>query len=326
MMLNLLITLCVIFSSCQALNFLAVGDWGGIEYKPYYTPGQKASAVGMDKVAGQLQAEFVLAVGDNYYHQGVTDENDSRFKSTFETVYTGANLQKDWYAIAGNHDHNGNVTAQIAYSAESARWKFPAAYHKHSFSSADGATVDIIMIDTVDLASMNHQKSEEEEGYFNPLPLRARAEAENQWTWIESSLQASTADYVIVVGHYPVYSVCEHGNTQTLVDILRPMLVQYQAHYLAGHDHCMEHLVDTEGGVNYWLSGMGAYCCYRPSNKDKVPADLLKWYTAVDNINPVKTTAGFTSYEVTKQGMVVKFYDQDGAVLYTGPTVLPRKL
>ena len=45
-------------------------------------------------------------------------------------------------------DHNGNVTAQIAYSAESARWKFPAAYHKHSFSSADGATVDIIMIDT----------------------------------------------------------------------------------------------------------------------------------------------------------------------------------
>lgn len=27
-----------------------------------------------------------------------------------------------------------------------------------------------------------------------------------------------------------------------------------------------------EGGVNYWLSGMGAYCCYKPSNKDKVPA------------------------------------------------------
>lgn len=57
----------------------------------------------MDKVAGQLQAEFVLAVGDNYYHQGVTDENDSRFESTFESVYTGANLQKNWYAIAGNH-------------------------------------------------------------------------------------------------------------------------------------------------------------------------------------------------------------------------------
>lgn len=107
--------------------------------------------------------------------------------------------------------------------------------------------------------------------------------------------------------------------------------------------------------MNYWLSGMGAYCCYRPSNKDMVPAgkpppmtaqsplthtrplktwymmfcsyvDVLKWYVAMDNLNPAKTTAGFTSYEVTKQGMVVKFYDQDGAVLYTGPTVLPRKL
>lgn len=47
---------------------------------------------------------------------------------------------------------------------------------------------------------MNQQKSEEEEGYFSPLPLRARAHAEDQWSWIESSLQASTADYVIVVG------------------------------------------------------------------------------------------------------------------------------
>ncbi|RYH29861.1 hypothetical protein EON65_07080 [archaeon] len=43
-----------------------------------------------------------------------------------------------------------------------------------------------------------------------------------------------------------------------------------------------------------------------------VHIDALKWYVAIDNLNPVKTTAGFTSYEVTKQGMVVKFYDQVG--------------
>lgn len=81
-------------------------------------------------------------------------------------------------------------------------------------------------------------------GYFNPLPLLTKAHAEAQWAWLESELKASTADYIMVGGHYPVYSVCEHGNTDTLVVNLKPLLVQYGAHYMSGHDHCMEHFVE----------------------------------------------------------------------------------
>lgn len=72
-----------------------------------------------------------------------------------------------------------------------------------------------------------------------------RSKASTQWDWIEAQMKASTADYLLVVGHYPVYSVCEHGNTQTLISHLRPLLIQYNAHYLMGHDHCMEHLIET---------------------------------------------------------------------------------
>lgn len=79
--------------------FIAIG----IEYFPFYTPGQMASVTGMDKVAKSLDAKFMLAVGDNYYHSGVTDENDPRFGSTFEKVYSPQSLQFPWYAIAGNH-------------------------------------------------------------------------------------------------------------------------------------------------------------------------------------------------------------------------------
>jgi hypothetical protein len=41
-----------------------------------------------------------------------------------------------------------------------------------------------------------------------------------------------------------VWSACLHGPTSTLVEHLRPLLEQYEAHYFSGHDHCHEHIVE----------------------------------------------------------------------------------
>lgn len=146
----------------------------GDDSAPYYTVGQMATVTGMDKVVKESGAEFMLALGDNYYHSGVTKETDTRFQTTFESVYTPDSLQFPWYVVAGNHgtrfsvfrcyfwrfsfiftllvhhnlDHKGNVSAQIAYSKDSKRWIFPSSYHSHSFTADDGATIDIILIDT----------------------------------------------------------------------------------------------------------------------------------------------------------------------------------
>ncbi len=49
------------------------------------------------------------------------------------------------------------------------------------------------------------------------------------------------APYLLVSGHYPVYSVAEHGPTQCLIDRLRPLLHQYKATaYICGHDHNLQ--------------------------------------------------------------------------------------
>jgi hypothetical protein len=45
---------------------------------------------------------------------------------------------------------------------------------------------------------------------------------------IENTLAASTADFLIVGGHYPVWSVCEHGPTTVLVNQLKPLLEKYK--------------------------------------------------------------------------------------------------
>ena len=54
---------------------------------------------------------------------------DDRFYQTYEEVFDDLSLQIPWLVIAGNHDHYGNVTGQIAYSKISDRWKFPNYFH-----------------------------------------------------------------------------------------------------------------------------------------------------------------------------------------------------
>lgn len=64
----------------SSIRFLAVGDWGGVPYPPYVTPVQKTTAREMSKVAEQMGADFVLALGDNFYFKGVNSVDSPRFQ------------------------------------------------------------------------------------------------------------------------------------------------------------------------------------------------------------------------------------------------------
>jgi tartrate-resistant acid phosphatase type 5 len=61
----------------------------------------------------------VLALGDNFYNDGVTNVSDPRFTVTFEDAFNSPHLFADdhFRVVGGNHDHDGpaNITAQIAY-------------------------------------------------------------------------------------------------------------------------------------------------------------------------------------------------------------------
>lgn len=348
----------------SSIRFLAIGDWGGQPTPPYYTPSQLATAQGMGQVAESMNSQFVVALGDNFYYQGVTLDNHSsatinpvtRFNGTFDGVYTATSLTNiPWYVIAGNHDHRGSVQAQMDYQNQSKRWKFPSLYHAHSFiggpdttktsdktDESNVVTLDLILLDTVlmvddDLTGTSN---------FTDYPhVRSKDYNPEQWQWLEQQLNQSTADYLLVGGHYPVYSICSNGPTPTLIAHLKPLLEKYNAQaYLSGHDHCMVHFSEsythtdttsisssstTTSSVDYIVTGMGDGCCYNSSNKNnkRNPSDhSLKWFVSAENRHLYNNPqGGFTSLVANTQSLVVKYHDHDGHELYQADPIQPRK-
>eukprot|EP00794_Sanderia_malayensis_P007543 gene7543-8380_t len=298
------------------LKFLVLGDWGGLPIPPYTTPIETSVASMMAKTAQDIGAEFVVALGDNFYFTGVDDEKDARFLETFENVYKAESLQVPWYVIAGNHDHYGNVSAQIAYTTESKRWKFPNFYHSHVFK-IPGTTksLHLILIDTVQLCG--HSGSD-----HNPTPLKgpkSPSESDLQLQWIERTLAKSTADYIIVGGHYPVWSIGHHGPTEQMVDQLKPLFDKYQVtSYICGHDHNLQSIQEDNLTTAYHVVGCANFVDPRKTHESSVPEGSSKFFWA-------ELYGGFASVEVTGDDMVFTFLSNSGKELYQVKSA-PRKL
>lgn len=114
---------------------------------------------------------------------------------------------------------------------------FPSYYYELNFHIPNtGKTLTIIMLDTVLLCGNSDDFLDE-----TPRgPLRMM-DANRQVTWLQERLAQSRADFLLVAGHYPVWSVSEHGPTACLLQRVKPLLVKYNATaYLCGHDHNLQ--------------------------------------------------------------------------------------
>ncbi|XP_046717235.1 tartrate-resistant acid phosphatase type 5a [Silurus meridionalis] len=297
----------------SSIRFLVVGDWGGLPNAPFITPIEWATAREMGRTAEQLGADFVLALGDNFYYKGVKSVDDPRFQETFENVFTAKSLNVPWYVVAGNHDHAGNVHAQIQYSKMSQRWNFPYYYYELNFDIPHtDATLQVLMLDTVLLCG---NTDDFQDG--KPSGPESSVLANRQLLWLQERMHSSTADFLLVAGHYPVWSVSKHGPTDCLLKRLRPLLVKYKATaYLCGHDHNLQYF--KESGVGYVVSGAGNFIDPDMRHRNSVPRNSLKFFTGKSS-----TLGGFAHMEVTDKKLTLTFIQARGTSLYR--TVLSKR-
>lgn len=280
------------------LNFLVFGDWGRNGEKD-----QADVARQMGVAAKEMDAQFVISVGDNFYENGVKSVDDPQWQSSFEKVYTAPSLQVPWRVALGNHDYRGDCDAQIAYAKTSRRWNMPARYFARPEKIDADTAVDFFYLDTTPMVkSYWHEKAYAKNVATQDVP--------KQLAWFKAALAASSAPWKIVIGHHPIYSgggIFGHGDTEELIRDVLPLLRQYKVQaYFNGHDHNLQHL--QADGVNLFDSGAGSQI--RPVFN----TEFTKFAQAV---------SGFTAVTLRADAMAVRMIDDRGRTLYA--TSVPRQ-
>lgn len=301
-------------------SFMHMADWGGDDAPRFTKSSQCAAGNAMEDIAKKYNVDTILALGDNFYHNGVTfDDAASYFKHTFDEVYNGPTLNKaKFYAVAGNHDHRGDVDAQINFPLE--KWYFPDHWYTFTKDIGHGMTAQFIMIDTVLLVGESYHDIENNV-FVSATGPKNLQRAKSQWSFIEKELSQSTADFLFVAGHYPVYSPCSHGSTTDLINHLKPLLERFEVTaYISGHDHCASY-VDEGLGPVYPMNGMGDTCCYHAKKLKGLQGLVgndLHFYVSKDNAKEYgKPHASFNSYTLHHTGeMQIRYHDETGKVFY----------
>lgn len=277
-----------------SLSFLVVGDWG--RNGSY---NQSEVAVQMGRIGEEMDINFVVSTGDNFYENGLTGIDDTAFEESFTTVYTANSLQKQWYSVLGNHDYRGNAVAQLSpvLRKMDSRWLCLRSF------VVNAEIAEFFFVDTTPFVDMYWVDPKD-----HTYDWRDVAPRENYMASVlkdlESALKESSARWKIVVGHHAIRSAGHHGDTMELVDLMLPLLKAYNVDfYINGHDHCLEQISDSGSPLQFLTSGAGS----KAWRGDVKSHSQLKFFY---------DGQGFMSVQLTKKDAKVVFYSVKGQILH----------
>jgi tartrate-resistant acid phosphatase type 5 len=281
----------------KALHFIAMGDWGrnGADH-------QKQVAQQMGKTATEVNTQFVVSTGDNFYPSGVISEWDPLWKYSFEDIYTDFHLQWDWYPVLGNHDYKSNPDAQVKYSSISRRWKMPARYYSRLIA-IPGDTANKVLIAFIDTNPFIPEFYKNAE--YGPNVKTQDTLKQKKWLAKLLSDPAKNIKWKIVVGHHPMFTAgsrTEAYDTRAIRHSLQPLLEKYKVDvYLAGHEHSLQH-IKPAGVTHHFISGAAS---------EKTAVKKYEWSEMA------ASAYGFMLFSVSASQLLLQTIDDAGKIIYT---------
>lgn len=277
----------------RPLNFYLANDLGR---NGYYD--QKPIAELMGRMAEAIDIEFVVAAGDVHHFEGVRSVDDPLWMTNYELIYSHPDLMLPWYPILGNHEYRGNTQAVIDYSNVSARWQMPARYYTKVMEE-DGITVRLVMTDTPPMIDKYRKDTDK-------YPDAGKQDLNVQLEWVDSVLTAAKEDWVIVVGHHPIYADTDKNDTER-TDMQRRLDTILRKHgnvdfYICGHIHNFQHIRMPESDIDYVVNSSGS---------------LSREVKPVDGTVFCSDATGYSLITVDKDEIDLHMIDRDGKVIHT---------
>ncbi|MEG2330699.1 MAG: metallophosphoesterase [Bacteroides sp.] len=276
----------------KKLNFYIANDLGR---NGYYD--QKPIAELMGTMGEEIGPEFVIAAGDVHHFEGVRSIHDPLWMTNFELVYSHPELMIDWFPVLGNHEYRGNTQAVIDYTNVSRRWTMPARYYTRAFEEK-GITVRVVWLDTAPLIDKYRNDTA-------TYPDAYREDMNLQLAWADSVLAAAKEDWVIVVGHHPIYAetpkdASERSDLQARLD---PVLKKHNVDmYICGHIHNFQHIRQAGSKIDYIVNSS---------------ASLSRKVKAIKGTQFCSPEAGFSVCSADKKELNLRMIDKKGNILYT---------
>lgn len=259
---------------------------------------QKPIAELMGNMAETLGPECVVAAGDVHHFEGVASVNDPLWTTNYELIYSHPELMIAWYPLLGNHEYRGNTQAVLDYGKVSRRWEMGGRYYTRTFDE-DGTTVRLIFVDTTPLITRYREESDK-------YPDACKQNVDEQLKWLDTTLKQAKEDWVIVVGHHPIYAETSKDDVERndMQRVLLPVLKKYNnvSLYVCGHIHNFQHIRMKDDNIDYVVNSSGS---------------LARKVKPVEGTVFCSAEPGFSVISATKKALNMYMIDKTGKVLHT---------
>lgn len=262
---------------------------------------QKPIAELMGNMAEEIGPEAVIAAGDVHHFDGVASVNDPLWLTNYELIYAHPELMISWYPVLGNHEYRGNTQAVLDYAKVSRRWQMEGRYYSKVFvDEKKGVSVRMVLIDTTPLIDKYRQETDQ-------YPDACKQDVEEQLRWLDATLQSAQEDWVVVVGHHPIYAETkkEIAEQEAMQQRVLPILHRYQkkvAMYVCGHIHNFQYITRPSDPIAYVVNSAGA---------------LSRKVKATEGTQFCSPATGFAVLSATKQELCLHMIDKEGKALYS---------